>query len=116
VGDVKGFGLLRKKVEIRGIPHLAKNERDAPNFLYAAMDKAACAPFLKERRMKCAGPINSTGNRGCGAPGMGGRVRVRRVSRFSEPDLEAIEFKAFEGLRPVFSGPGTLERTWGTRP
>jgi hypothetical protein len=33
-------------VEVRGIPHLAKNERDAPNFLYAALDKAACAPFF----------------------------------------------------------------------
>ncbi len=39
-----------------GIPHLAKNERDAPNFLYAALDKTACAPFFKERRMKCAEP------------------------------------------------------------
>src|SRR5450631_4425458 len=36
-----------------GIPHLAKNERDAPNFLHSALDKTACAPFFKERRMKC---------------------------------------------------------------
>jgi hypothetical protein len=35
-----------------GIPHLAKNERDAPNFLYAALDRTACAPFFEERRMK----------------------------------------------------------------
>jgi hypothetical protein len=39
-----------------GIPHLAKNERDAPNFLYAALDTAACAPFFKERRMKLVEP------------------------------------------------------------
>ena len=26
-----------------GTRHLAKNERDAPNFLYAALDMAACA-------------------------------------------------------------------------
>ena len=39
-----------------GIPHLAKNERDAPNFLHAAPDKTACAPFFKERRMKFAEP------------------------------------------------------------
>jgi hypothetical protein len=38
-----------------GIPHLAKNERDAPNFLYAALDRTACAPLFKERRMKFRG-------------------------------------------------------------
>jgi hypothetical protein len=38
--------------ESGGIPHLAKNERDAPNFLCAALDRTACAPFFKERRMK----------------------------------------------------------------
>ena len=38
------------------IPHLAKNERDAPNFLYAALERTACAPFFKERRIKCAEP------------------------------------------------------------
>jgi hypothetical protein len=39
-------------VQVRGIPHLARNERDAPNFLDAAPDKAASAPFFKEGRMK----------------------------------------------------------------
>jgi hypothetical protein len=39
-----------------GIPHLAKNERDTPNFLYAAPATTACAPFYKERRMKFAEP------------------------------------------------------------
>jgi len=42
----------RLEGETCGIPHLAKNERDAPNFLFAALDRTACAPFLKERRMK----------------------------------------------------------------
>jgi hypothetical protein len=42
--------------ETCGIPHLAKNERDAPNFLYAALDRTTCAPFLKERRMKFREP------------------------------------------------------------
>jgi hypothetical protein len=42
--------------ELCGIPHLAKHERDAPNFLHAALEKTACAPFLKERRMKFAEP------------------------------------------------------------
>jgi hypothetical protein len=44
------------EVETGGIPHLAKNERDAPNFLYAALDRTACAPFFKERRMKFREP------------------------------------------------------------
>ena len=38
------------------IPHLAKNQRDAPNFLYAALDRTACAPFINERRMKFREP------------------------------------------------------------
>jgi hypothetical protein len=42
--------------ESGGIPHLAKNERDAPNFLYAPLDRTACAPFFKERRMKFKEP------------------------------------------------------------
>jgi hypothetical protein len=39
-----------------GIPHLAKNERDAPNFLYAALDRNACAALFKESRMKSREP------------------------------------------------------------
>src|SRR5882757_4699092 len=39
-------------LRVRGIPHLAKNERDAPNYLHAARNRAACAPFFKERRMR----------------------------------------------------------------
>ena|ERR1700679_3672090 len=46
----------RLEGKVCGIPHLAKNERDAPNFLYAALDRAACAPLFKERRMKCREP------------------------------------------------------------
>jgi hypothetical protein len=42
-------------VEVRGIPHLAKNERDTLNFLYSALDTTACAPFFKERRIKFGG-------------------------------------------------------------
>jgi hypothetical protein len=37
-----------------------------------------------------------------------------------DADLDKRPFahiaKAFEGLRPVFFGPCTLVRTWGTRP
>jgi hypothetical protein len=42
--------------EACGIPHLAKNERDAPNFLYTALERTACAPFFKERSMKLREP------------------------------------------------------------
>jgi hypothetical protein len=42
--------------ETCGIPHLAKNERDAPNFLYAALDRTACAALSKESRMKFREP------------------------------------------------------------
>ena len=34
-----------------------------PDFLLAALDKAACAVFCKENRMKIATPPTSTGNR-----------------------------------------------------
>jgi hypothetical protein len=46
----------RREGEGCGILHLAKNQRDAPNFLYAALDRIACAPFIKERRMKFREP------------------------------------------------------------
>jgi hypothetical protein len=50
------FDLLKEKhVEGRGIPYLAKNERDTPNFLHAAPDMTACAAFIKESRMDLAG-------------------------------------------------------------
>jgi hypothetical protein len=37
------FWAIGKQGNLRGIPHLAKNERDTPNFLHEALDKAACA-------------------------------------------------------------------------
>jgi hypothetical protein len=61
-----------------GIPHLAKNERDAPNFLYAALDMTACAPFFKERRMKFAEP--TTLHRKSGMWGTQGSWRRQRRS------------------------------------
>jgi hypothetical protein len=36
--------------------HISQRTRDTPNFLYAALDTATCAPFIKERRMKFAEP------------------------------------------------------------
>ena len=43
------------------IPPFAKSAKDgapvdSPDFLYAALDRTTCAPFFKERRMKCREP------------------------------------------------------------
>jgi hypothetical protein len=50
------IGVEKWRVQSSGIPHLAKNERDTPNFLHALLDTAECAPFFKERRMKFVEP------------------------------------------------------------
>src|SRR5271156_4397251 len=36
--------------------HPTSQKRDAPNFLFAALERTACAPFIKERRMKYREP------------------------------------------------------------
>jgi hypothetical protein len=67
-----------KKVEVRGIPHLAKNERDTPNFLYAALDTTACAPFFKERRIEFDGTRLAPQEIGdMGHPALRGREKDR---------------------------------------
>jgi hypothetical protein len=50
--------LARRRLEGEGcgIPHLAKSERDAPNFLYAALERTAGAALFKESRMKFREP------------------------------------------------------------
>jgi hypothetical protein len=53
--NIRGFsGCYRALVgsgesrgESCGIPHLAKNERDAPNFLQVDETRSACAPFFQ---------------------------------------------------------------------
>src|SRR5271155_3901942 len=50
--DAKG-----KKVKIRGIPHLAKNERDARISCTQSSATASCAAFIEESRIK---PTNAT--------------------------------------------------------
>jgi hypothetical protein len=45
---------------------------------HAALDKAPCAPFFKERRTRGSrNPLASTGNRGCGAPDLRQGTRGR---------------------------------------
>src|SRR5260370_32858667 len=93
--------LTESRRDWSGIPHLAKNERDAPNFLYAALDKPACAPFIEERRMKCAEPTKPHRK-----SGMWG-TRNLWVGRFE---------KTFVRASPIFFGLCTVRRTWGTLP
>jgi hypothetical protein len=38
--------------------HICQKQADTPNFLYAALERTACAPFFKERRMKFREPKN----------------------------------------------------------
>jgi len=51
---------VRTAKGLRGRPvvsHISrKNERDAPNFLYSALDRTACAALFKESRMKFREP------------------------------------------------------------
>ena len=54
--------------ESSGISHLAKNERDTPNFLQVDETRAACAPFFKERRMKFREPTKPHRKSGIWAP------------------------------------------------
>jgi hypothetical protein len=75
-----------------GIPHLAKNERDAPNFLHAALEKTACAPFFKERRVKFAEPTTAH----------------RKSGVWGTRDL----LLGKKGPCPVFSGILLLGRSW----
>src|ERR1700685_2087233 len=42
----------RLEVEVRGIPHLAKNERDARISCTRHQPTATCAAFIEESRMK----------------------------------------------------------------
>jgi hypothetical protein len=62
------FALLAKNVEVRCIPHLAKNERDTPNFLREALDRAECVPFIEERRMNFREPTQVLRKSGMWAP------------------------------------------------
>jgi hypothetical protein len=68
-------------LEGQGCGHLAKNERDAPNFLYAALEMTAYAPFLKERRMVVRGTHQAPQEiRDVGHPSAGGwRLEIAGV-------------------------------------
>jgi hypothetical protein len=68
-----------------GIPHLAKNERDAPNFLYAALERTACAPFIKGKAHEVQGTHETTQEIGdVGHPAVVAGI---------EPELAAVQLK-----------------------
>jgi hypothetical protein len=73
-------GLLSPReidVESRGIPHLAKNERDTPNFLHAALDEAACAPVFKGKAHEVRGAHHASQEIGdVGHPSSVERLRI----------------------------------------
>ena len=80
--------------------HISRKTSEIPDFLYAASRKVACAAFCEESRIKFVGsdkPHRKSGDMG-------------------HPALVADVAKTVVGLRPVFFGPRTLVRTWGTRP
>jgi hypothetical protein len=47
---------VQSAVEVRGIPHKPKSGL-TPISCHAVLERSACAPFIKERRMEC---INAT--------------------------------------------------------
>ena len=65
---MEGVACLHKRAmqHLRGGSQVSKTR--PPNFLCAALDRTACAPFYTERRIECAEPPNFAGNRGPGAP------------------------------------------------
>jgi hypothetical protein len=70
---------------------LLRKSGDAPNFLYAALDRSACAPFIKERRMNFRELTNSTGNRGCGAPGIGCAIELKSAFLIDAEGLHGFD-------------------------
>jgi hypothetical protein len=57
-----------RRSESRGIPPFARKTRRTPDSCHATLDKTACAPFVKERRMNLVEPNKLNGNPGDGAP------------------------------------------------
>jgi hypothetical protein len=93
--------LREENVESCGIPHLANNERDAPNFLHAALNITACAPFFKERRMRFAGP--TTLHRKSGVWGTRGLVEGIKFGFGRRMDLR-VRLKGEFGVSVVGGG------------
>ena len=94
---------------------------NTPNFLQGALDKSACAPFFKERRMKFVEPIGL--NRKIGAEptcSVWANLEVRIWCVRKAFPLAACEREQRKGLRPILFNPGsapaTPVQTWGTRP
>jgi hypothetical protein len=71
-----------RTVPVRGIPHFAKKTSEMPNFLDAALDKSACAPFFKERRTKSVRKSGMWGTRPSRVDGIDANLEF--VAQWSE--------------------------------
>jgi hypothetical protein len=90
-------------VECGGIPHLAKHERDAPNFLHEALDKAARAPFFRGRAHEVRGATKlhrKSGMWGTRGSRQGQAFRSELISHLL--NYVSPTTKGMEGLCPVF--------------
>jgi hypothetical protein len=68
-----------------------------PDFLHVALTMFACAAFIKESRMKFA--------------------NANKVDRKSGEAHDCfVPASCKKHWKQIIFGPGTLERTWGTRP
>jgi hypothetical protein len=92
--------------KVCGIPHLAKNERDAPNFMYAALERTACALLFKERRVKFREPTKTTQEIGdVGHPEIGDGVSPGAWTEFSGAlwaEENSGRGQDGQGLKPIF--------------
>jgi hypothetical protein len=99
-----------------GVSHISRKTSEMPRISCSRRwTRPRGRPSLGEGRMKFADPLCCTGNRGCGAPIVRGGTPWAASSKGIDQWVRKGA-KTFEGLRPVFFGPGTLWRTWGTRP
>src|ERR1700679_1214759 len=80
-------------------PTQAQRQGLTPISCHALLERSACAPFIKERRVEC---INATSLR-------------RKSGQMGHPAIVACVAKTIVAS-PIIFGPRTLWRTWGTRP
>jgi hypothetical protein len=72
-----------------GRPTSRDKRANAPNFLYATLDRTACAPSFKERRMKCREPTKLHRKSGClGHPSPVVRQEEKKIFEGASPRLD----------------------------
>ena len=103
VNRLRKNSLLRKCQGRRAVvSHISRKTSETPNFLHAALERTACAPFIKERRMKFREPTKlhrKSGVWGTRSP-VWGDVKSPGAAAESELERRFREFEAkFWGLR-----------------